>query len=107
MGAWGFHSEQCPFGIIGVDGRRMLRFLQTHKLDTVLKHVTVPLENTPRAFVNHPQSPYFYIIQSDNNTLSAHNRKLLTAQQNSNGDTNGESKAEELPPKEFGYPKAK
>ena len=83
------------------------RFLQTHKLDTVLKHVTVPLENTPRAFVNHPQSPYFYIVQSDNNTLSAHNRKLLTAQQNSNGDTNGESKAEELPPKEFGYPKAK
>ena len=80
-------------------------------MDTVLRHVTVPLENTPRAFVNHPQLPYFYVIQSDNNTLSAHNRKLLTQQSQQNGEANGDaeskSAAEELPPAEFGYPKAK
>jgi splicing factor 3B subunit 3 len=71
-------------------------------LDTVLRHVTVPLENTPRAFINHPQLPYFYIIQSDNNTLSAQNRKRLVEQQQ-----NGEGADEELPPRDFGYPKAR
>ena len=39
MGAWGFHSEQCPFGIIGVDGRRMLRYVS---------HFLVPFSITRR-----------------------------------------------------------
>lgn len=58
------------------------------------------LENTPRAFVNDSHYPYFYVIQSDNNTLSHQNRKRLTEQQQ-NGDA-----TEELPPKDFGLPKA-
>ncbi|KIW05001.1 hypothetical protein, variant [Verruconis gallopava] len=103
--AWSFHSDQCPHGIIGVDEKKQLRFIQTHKLDTVLRHVSVPLENTPRAFVKHPDMgpdsirPYFYIIEADNNTLSARNRKRLKDEQK-NGDV------EELPPKDFGLPKA-
>lgn len=55
---------------------------------------------TPRKFVRHPDSPLFYVIESDNNILPSSIRHKLLAEVNGmNGDS------PELSPEEFGYPR--
>jgi len=65
---------------------------------------SIPLSHTPKRLVKHPEQPYFYTIESDNNTLPPELRAQLLAQESGNGE-NGE--ADVLPPDTFGYPRAK
>lgn len=63
---------------------------------------SIPLTYTPKRLVKHPEQPYFYTIESDNNTLPPELRAQLLAQPSAvNGD------AAVLPPEDFGYPRAK
>jgi splicing factor 3B subunit 3 len=63
---------------------------------------SIPLTYTPKRLVKHPEQPYFYTIESDNNTLPPELRAQLLAQP---GAVNGDAAV--LPPEEFGYPRAK
>jgi splicing factor 3B subunit 3 len=72
--------------------------------------------------VGYHDQGVFYIIESENNTLNADTRQKLIAEagvkeeddedapmeiEGTNGDlTNGDAKIDELPPTEFGYPRA-
>jgi splicing factor 3B subunit 3 len=83
---------------------------------------TIPLKYTPRKMVGYHDQGVFYVIQSENNTLNADTRQKLIAQstvkneddddapmelEETNGDaTNGHAESDELPPIEFGYPRA-
>ncbi|MBE7180568.1 MAG: hypothetical protein INR71_05030, partial [Terriglobus roseus] len=61
---------------------------------------SIPLQYTPRHFVQHPDLPLFYVIESDNNTLAPATRTQLLNDPNVvNGD------AAVLPPEDFGYPR--
>lgn len=63
---------------------------------------TIPLTYTPKKLVKHPDAPYFYTIESDNNTLAPELRtQLLSAPGIVNGD------AEILSPVEFGHPRGR
>lgn len=63
---------------------------------------SIPLTYTPKRLVKHPEQPYFYTVESDNNTLPPELRAQLLAQPSAvNGD------ASVLPPEDFGYPRAK
>ncbi len=77
------------------------RIFSIEKLSNNLLQHSIPLTYTPRKFVRHPEQPLFYIIESDNNTLSPANRNRLL---NSTGAANGDGVV--LPPDEFGYPRA-
>lgn len=77
------------------------RIFSIEKLDNNMLQESIPLSYTPRRFVQHPEHPLFYVIESDNNVLTPSSRtKLLDDSKARNGD------AVMLPPEEFGYPKA-
>ncbi|RMZ85025.1 hypothetical protein DV738_g144, partial [Chaetothyriales sp. CBS 135597] len=98
--AWNFSSEQCPTGIVGIQGQN-LRIFTIDDLSKNLLQENIPLPYTPRKFVKHPDYPLFYIIEADNNVLSqASRQRLITESTAVNGD------AVPLPPEEFGHPKA-
>ncbi|KAK3997241.1 Pre-mRNA-splicing factor rse1 [Cladorrhinum sp. PSN332] len=99
---WNFSSEQCLEGMVGIHAN-FLRIFTIEKLGDNMIQKSIPLTHTPKRLVKHPEQPYFYAIESDNNTLPPELRAQLLAQQ-PNG-TNGEANL--LPPEEFGYPKAK
>lgn len=63
---------------------------------------SIPLTYTPRKLVKHPDQPYFYTIESENNTLPPELRQQLLADP---GVVNGDSTV--LPPEDFGYPRGK
>lgn len=100
--AWGsnFSSEQCPEGMVGIENKN-LRIFSIEKLGNNLLQQSIPLTYTPRKFVRHPEQPYFYVIESENNTLSQSTKLRLL---NDTTAVNGDSVV--LPPEEFGYPKA-
>jgi splicing factor 3B subunit 3 len=76
------------------------RIFTIEKLGNNLLQESIPLQYTPRHFVKHPDLPLFYVIESDNNVLSASTRqKLLNDPSIVNGD------AAVLSPEEFGYPR--
>lgn len=94
---WTFSSEQCPEGMVGIQGQN-LRIFTIEKLTDNLQQESIPLPYTPRKMLKHPDQPLFYVICADANTLSvATKQKLLS------GAQNGEST--ELSPAEFGNPK--
>merc|ERR1711939_1195004 len=96
---WNFTSEQCPEGMVGIQGQN-LRIFTIEDLSRNLLQENIPLPYTPRKFVKHPDQPLFYIIEADNNVLAPTTRqKLLTESTAVNGD------AVVLPPEEFGYPR--
>ncbi|KAF4632384.1 hypothetical protein G7Y89_g5735 [Cudoniella acicularis] len=98
---WNFSSEQCTEGMVGIQGQN-LRIFSIEKLTDNLLQESISLTYTPRRFVRHPEHPYFYTIESDNNVLSpATKTKLLEDPSVVNGD------ATVLPPEEFGYPRGK
>ena len=78
-----------------------LRIFSIEKLGNSLLQESIPLAYTPRKFVRHPDQPFFYTIESDNNTLAPSTRQRLL---NDTNLTNGEAAI--LPPEEFGYPRA-
>ncbi|CAD6584735.1 MAG: pre-mRNA-splicing factor rse1 [Alectoria sarmentosa] len=95
-----FSSEQCPEGMVGIEGKS-LRIFSIDKLSNNLLQHSISLTYTPRKFVRHPDQPLFYTIEADNNTLSPSTKqRLLSDSTLTNGD------AAELPPEEFGYPRA-
>lgn len=100
--AWGsnFSSEQCPEGMVGIENKN-LRIFSIENLGNNLLQQSIPLTYTPRKFVRHPEQPYFYVIEAENNTLSQSTRLRLL---NDTTVVNGDSVV--LPPEEFGYPKA-
>ncbi|KAL9074486.1 MAG: hypothetical protein Q9161_002274 [Pseudevernia consocians] len=95
-----FSSEQCPEGMVGIEGKS-LRIFSIDKLGNNLLQQAIPLTYTPRKFVRHPDQPLFYTIEADNNTLSPSTKQRLL---NDSTLTNGD--AAELAPEEFGYPRA-
>lgn len=79
-----------------------VRIFSIEKLTENLLQQSIPLSYTPRRFVKHPEHPYFYVIQSDNNILSKSTKqKLLEDPSVVNGDS------AVLPPEEFGYPRGR
>ncbi|KAI0150038.1 CPSF A subunit region-domain-containing protein [Hypoxylon sp. NC0597] len=96
---WNFSSEQCEEGIIGIH-HSYLRIFSVENLRDNVVQKSVPLTYTPRQLVKHPDQPYFYTIESDNNTLAPQLRAQLLADPDvSNRD------AKVLPAKDFGYPR--
>ena len=77
------------------------RIFSIEKLGNSLLQETIPLTYTPRKFVRHPEQPFFYTIESDNNTLAPGMRQRLI---NDTNLVNGEAAI--LPPTDFGYPRA-
>ncbi|KAK6332006.1 pre-mRNA-splicing factor rse1 [Orbilia javanica] len=94
---WTFSSEQCPEGMVGIQGNN-LRIFTVEKISENLQQESIPLSYTPRKMAKHPTAPYFYVVSSDSDTLSPESRNNLIAKAQ-NGDVT------ELPPSEFGYPR--
>lgn len=63
---------------------------------------SIPLTYTPKKLVKHPDQPYFYTIEADNNTLPPELRQQLLADP---AVVNGDSTV--LPPEDFGYPRGR
>ncbi|KAI1609413.1 pre-mRNA-splicing factor rse1 [Exophiala viscosa] len=96
---WNFTSEQCPEGMVGIQGQN-LRIFTIEDLSRNILQENIPLPYTPRKFVRHPDHPLFYVIEADNNVLAPATRtRLLTETTAVNGD------AVVLPAEEFGYPR--
>ncbi|KAL2129121.1 hypothetical protein VTI74DRAFT_8198 [Chaetomium olivicolor] len=98
---WNFSSEQCLEGMVGIHAN-FLRIFTIEKLGETMIQKSIPLTYTPKRLVKHPEQPYFYTIESDNNTLPPELRAQLLAQ---SGAVNGDAAV--LPPEDFGYPRAK
>jgi splicing factor 3B subunit 3 len=79
-----------------------LRIFSIGNLSSNLIQKSIPLTYTPRRLVKHPEQPYFYVIESENNTLAPDLIAQLLEHPN---ETNGDIKL--LPPKEFGYPRCR
>jgi splicing factor 3B subunit 3 len=80
----------------------ILRIFKVDNLSNNMLQESIPLAHTPRKFIQHPTEKLFYVIESDSNTLSPATRQQLRDDPNVvNGD------AAELPPEDFGYPRAK
>lgn len=63
---------------------------------------SVPLTYTPKKLVKHPESPYFYTIESDNQTLAPELREQLLREPSVvNGDP------DVLPSEQFGHPRGR
>ncbi|KAK3899096.1 Pre-mRNA-splicing factor rse1 [Staphylotrichum tortipilum] len=65
---WGGYVDPFEEGIIGVHGNS-LRIFSVEDLRENVVQKLIPLKYTPRHLVKHPDQPYFYTIESDNNTL--------------------------------------
>lgn len=82
-----------------IRANRLTRIFSIGNLGNNLIQKSTNLTYTPRRLVKHPDQPYFYIVESENNTLAPELRAKLLADSNVNGDSN------ELSLKEFGYPR--
>ncbi|TGZ84698.1 hypothetical protein EX30DRAFT_337186 [Ascodesmis nigricans] len=95
---WTFSSEQCPEGMVGIQGQN-LRIFTIEKLTDNLQQEMIPLTYTPRKFSKHPLFPIFYTIEADANTLSPETKKILWDKTNPNQEMQLHD------PQEFGYPR--
>jgi splicing factor 3B subunit 3 len=83
----------------------------------------IPLKYTPRKMVGHHDQGVFYVIESENNTLSAETRQRLIGAaekkvdgsdgtngameiEQTDGDATNGTESDELPAIDFGYPRA-
>ncbi|KAI1327859.1 pre-mRNA-splicing factor rse-1 [Xylariaceae sp. FL0255] len=98
---WNFSSEQCEEGMVGIQGQNLKIFSIDKLSDTVLQQ-SIPLTYTPKRLAKHPDQPYFYTIESENNTLPPELRSQLLADP---GVVNGDANV--LAPEDFGYPKGR
>jgi len=97
------HSHISPSFLNGIVVQRLTlhRIFTIQELGKNLIQKSIPLKHTPKRLVKHPDQPYFYTIESDNNTLPPDLQAQLVAQSSS---VNGEAKV--LPPDVFGHPRA-
>ncbi|PSR93953.1 Pre-mRNA-splicing factor rse-1 [Coniella lustricola] len=98
---WNFSSEQCVESMVSIHAN-YLRIFSVEKLSDNMIQRSIPLKYTPRKLVRHPDQPYFYTIEADNNTLPLELRQKLLADP---GVVNGDSTV--LPPEDFGYPRGR
>ncbi|KAI5818999.1 CPSF A subunit region-domain-containing protein [Pyronema omphalodes] len=91
---WTFSSEQCPEGMVGIQGQN-LRIFAVEKLTDNLQQETIPLSYTPRKMIKHPEHPLFYVIEGDCNTLSMATKEGLIEKDPANH--------RDLPAEDFGY----
>ncbi|KAL6706046.1 pre-mRNA-splicing factor rse1 [Coniothyrium glycines] len=114
--AWNFDGSQFK-GIICVSANELRIFTFNDLTDnTTYEHI--PLKYTPRKMVGNHEQGVFYVIESENNTLSAETRQKLIEQaglkqeDGNNGTMDVEQadgdphESEELPAVDFGYPRA-
>ncbi|KAJ3416788.1 Splicing factor 3B subunit 3 [Chytridiales sp. JEL 0842] len=97
-----FSSDQCPEGIVSIAGNT-LRILVVERLGNIFNQHVVPLKYTPRRFVLHQPTNLFVIVESDHNTYSADEKAKLLAAKQAEDEM---SEVFELPPEQFGLPKA-
>ncbi|KAF2259914.1 hypothetical protein CC78DRAFT_44351 [Lojkania enalia] len=114
--AWSFESAQFK-GVICIRGDG-LRIFALDSIADNTTHETIPLKYTPRKLVGFHEQQVYYVVESDNNTMDPKTIDLLRDQLNNgaknedgdlvmNGDVaNGHHPSDELPPVEFGHPKA-
>ncbi|KAF1837382.1 pre-mRNA-splicing factor rse1 [Decorospora gaudefroyi] len=121
--AWNFDGSQFK-GIICVSANE-LRIFTFNDLTDNTTYENIPLQYTPRKMVGYHDQGIFYVIESENNTLSAKTRQKLIGgvqvkqepdtdgtngsmeTENTNGDaTNGTAERDEFPPIDFGYPRS-
>ncbi|KAH9979031.1 mono-functional DNA-alkylating methyl methanesulfonate N-term-domain-containing protein [Lactifluus volemus] len=88
--AWGFSAELCPEGLIAITGN-------------VLRRITTFIHATQ--ITTHPGNSYFYIIESDHRVLGEDAAAKKVQQLRSQKKTVDEAVLE-LPPEQFGRPKA-
>ncbi|ORY51005.1 hypothetical protein BCR33DRAFT_676481 [Rhizoclosmatium globosum] len=100
-----FCSDQCPEGIVSIAGNT-LRILLVEKLGNVFNQSIVPLKYTPRRFAHHPPTNTFVVIESDHHTLCPSEKQKLMEQKMSEMEESGEGEFQELPPEQFGLPRA-
>ncbi|KAK9464366.1 CPSF A subunit region-domain-containing protein [Lipomyces arxii] len=94
----GFSSEQCPEGVVGVEGSN-LRIFTMEKLGENVKEDGLGLTYTPRRLVKNPFYSLYYVVESDSGTLSPD----AMAEHVANSRT--QSDYDNLPPEEFGLPR--
>lgn len=101
-----FSAELCPDGLIGINGNT-LRIFTIPRLGTKLKQDSIPLSYTPRRFAAHPSAPFFYTVESDHRTYApAAVERILTERQIAANGRKIDVSVLELPPADFGRPKA-
>ncbi|KAK4936787.1 pre-mRNA-splicing factor rse1, partial [Elasticomyces elasticus] len=88
---------RVPEGVIGILGRHM-RVFRIQDLESNLIQQEVKLRYTPRDFCRHPDYPYCYVIQSEQNTLSEKTIASIKA--------SGDTELEPLPYDTHGLPRA-
>ncbi|KAI1852848.1 hypothetical protein JX266_002389 [Neoarthrinium moseri] len=98
--ACGFRSRQFEDGVIGIQ-ENSLRVFSVQNIHDNMVQESVPLTYTPRQLVKHPDQPYLYSIESENNTLAPQ----LRVQLRDDPSVFNEMSAD-LPSESFGYPRA-
>ncbi|KAI9692634.1 MAG: pre-mRNA-splicing factor rse1 [Bogoriella megaspora] len=101
-GACNFSSSQCPEGMVGISNQS-LKIFSVENLSNNYIVESIPLPYTPRAFVQFPEQPIFFVIGSDNNTLAPATKTRLLNEAATNGTPN--TVTQELPPEHFGHPR--
>ncbi|KAJ3068360.1 Splicing factor 3B subunit 3 [Podochytrium sp. JEL0797] len=101
----GFCSDQCLEGVVAIAGNT-LRILMVEKLGSTFNQSIVPLKYTPRRFALHPPTNTFVVIESDHRTLCPSEKQKLIEQKMNEMDESGEGEFQELPPEQFGLPRA-
>ncbi|TPX35307.1 hypothetical protein SmJEL517_g02334 [Synchytrium microbalum] len=112
-----FSSEPCPEGVVAIV-QNTLRILTVEKLGDVFNQSVVPLSYTPRKFAVHEPSRNVIIVEADHNTWCPSDKiKLLSGEDDDRMDVESDDgqaaapnirsePAEELPPDQFGLPRA-
>ncbi|KAI8815119.1 CPSF A subunit region-domain-containing protein [Cladochytrium replicatum] len=102
-----FSSEQCPEGFVAVTGNT-LRIFMVEKFAGVFNQGTIPLKYTPRRFTLHQPTKHFVVIESEHNTWCPSDKARILAQLAAEMEQSGSDGQvpEELPPDQFGLPKA-
>ncbi|KAI1860422.1 hypothetical protein JX265_009821 [Neoarthrinium moseri] len=98
--ACSLRSRQFEEGVIGIQ-ENSLRVFSVQNIHDNMVQESVPLTYTPRQLVKHPDQPYLYSIESENNTLAPQ----LRVQLREDPIVFNEISAV-LPSESFGYPRA-
>ncbi|KAJ3244641.1 Splicing factor 3B subunit 3 [Chytriomyces hyalinus] len=100
-----FCSDQCPEGIVSIAGNT-LRILLVERLGNTFTQSIIPLQFTPRRFAHHEPTNTFVVIESDHYTLCPSEKQKLLAQKANEMDESADGEFQELPPEQFGLPRA-
>ncbi|KAI1869836.1 uncharacterized protein JN550_005426 [Neoarthrinium moseri] len=98
--ACSLRSRQFEEGVIGIQ-ENSLRVFSVQNIHDNMVQESVPLTYTPQQLVKHPDQPYLYGIESENNTLAPQ----LRVQLREDPIVFNEISAV-LPSESFGYPRA-